>query len=125
MDLLNYCMKFCRGKNCLGQSFHRMKSEIENWRHKHFVDKMQWQYEQYQTKIVNGDITNIISSKKSDSLVLLRHKETPSSETSELTVFYFQDMTDDLSKWKVYDGLKDHQRVIQISLQGRYMKDLN
>ena len=31
MDLLNYCMKFCRTKNWLGQSFHRMKSEIENW----------------------------------------------------------------------------------------------
>ena len=87
--------------------------------------EMQWIYQQYATKTVNGVITDIISSKKSDSLVLLRHKDEPTSETSHLTVFYFQDSSDDLNKWKVYEGLKDHQRVIQISLQGRFMQDLN
>ena len=58
----------------------------------------------------------MISSKKANSLVLLRHKDTPESTKSDLSVFYFKDSMDDISRWKVLGDLADHQRIVQVSL---------
>ena len=64
-----------------------------------------WQYEQFTTRLIQGEISELICSRKADSLVLLRHKDKPGDETSKLTVFYFNDSTEDLSRWQVIDGL--------------------
>ena len=73
---------------------------------------IKWQYDQFSTKLIHGEITELICSRKANSLVLLRHKEKHDSETSQLTVFYYNDSTEDLNRWKVIDGLQDHQRII-------------
>ena len=74
--------------------------------------ELKWQYDQFSTKLINGEITSVISSRKADSLVLLRHKDTADAQTSSLSIFYFKDSMDDLNRWKVLDGLQDHQTVI-------------
>ena len=42
-------------------------------------ESMLWNYDQYSTKLVQGEIVNVICSKKQNSLVLLRHKEQANS----------------------------------------------
>ena len=79
-------------------------------------EDMKWSYDQYSTKLVQGEVVNVICSKKQNSLVLLRHKEHADSPKSTLTIFYFQDAIEDQARWQVLDGLEDHQRVIQITL---------
>ena len=37
--------------------------------------QMKWIYDSYATKLVQGEITSIITAKSANSLVLLRHKE--------------------------------------------------
>ena len=77
---------------------------------------LKWCYDQDGTKIVQGSIMSVISSKKPSSLVLLRHKENPENVTSSLSVFYFSDNTEEMDRWRVLENLQDHQRVIQINL---------
>ena len=74
--------------------------------------EMKWNYDQFSTKLVQGEIVEVICSKKQNSLVLLRHKDQADQEKSTLTIFYFQDSITDLARWQVLDGLEDHQRVI-------------
>jgi hypothetical protein len=50
----------------------------------------------------------VISSRKANSLVLLRHKESVESAKSDLSVFYFKDSMDNLSRWTVLENLLDH-----------------
>ena len=49
----------------------------------------------HSTKLVQGEVVNVICSKKQNSLVLLRHKEQADSQKSTLTIFYFQDSIED------------------------------
>ena len=38
-------------------------------------EEMKWVYDAYSTKLVPGVVENVICSRKSSSLVLLRHKD--------------------------------------------------
>lgn len=84
---------------------------------------LKWNYDQYNTKLIQGEVNAVICSKKANSLVLLRHKPSIDSPRSALSVFYFGDSVEDLNKWTVLEDLQDHQKVFQISLQGHFMKD--
>ena len=72
--------------------------------------EMKWQYEDFQLRSIPGKIVEIISSVKSSSLMLIRHKPKENSNTSSIAMFYFKD-TEDQSRWNVLDDLEDHQRV--------------
>ena len=60
---------------------------------------LEWVYDPFFTKLIQGEISSIVTSKKSDSLILLRHKEQATSLHSQLTIFYFGDSVVDLSQW--------------------------
>ena len=73
---------------------------------------------------IPGHIMEVISSVKSSSLMLLRHKEKENSSKSSLAMFYFKD-DHSQSRWNVLNDLEDHQRVFQISLSNKFMLDLS
>ena len=73
---------------------------------------MNWVYDEFSTKLLHGEISEVISSKKSNSLVLLRHKDSVDAAKSDLSVFYFKDSMDDMSRWRVLENIEDHQRII-------------
>lgn len=62
-------------------------------------DLLEWVYNPFFTKLIQGQITSIVTSKKSDSLILLRHREQATSLHSELTIFYFGDSVVNLNQW--------------------------
>ena len=69
---------------------------------------MKWEYEEFQQlRSIPGQITEVIQSVKSSSLMLLRHKLKSNSSKSSLAMFYFKD-TDDQSRWNVLENLEDY-----------------